>query len=587
MAFVLGAHRSGTSATARILNLLGVDLGRIPLEVAEDNAKGFWEHPEVVAINETVLALLGRRWNDAGPLPFAWWSMVGMAPQRAAIRRLVEEEFAGSCAFGIKDPRLCRLLPLWLVALKPLAVTPVFVLVVRHPDEVAASIGKRDRIPRHAGEALWLAHMVDAERHTRPYRRVFVAYEALLADWQTQARRIAATIRLSWPRAEADAAAEVERFLDPALRHFSAAASSGATCGSGWVMHAYRLMVAAACRETAATRQGFAALDHAFGQAQAVFGPLLGDARADLSRARQAIDALAASNRAAAGSLRALGTLEAELAERTAWAEATAADVAQRDEVIRELHASLAEQVRWARESADAVAARDGTIRELQRLLEEQTRAARNAMTEADRRADRVAGLEAALAEQTRRAEASGAELADRDRMVQELGDRLAYVRRRVLRKHLTPCIEALCPAWTEAGKGFNVQPDGQACLAVTGHGFGPDAVVVVAGSPLHTVRGSARLLTAAVPPCVFRRPGLVAVWVDNREGPGSVSPIRAFRVLSTRVVAASRPAVGRRRRGRDAYRRSLRLVAAAWSRLQRPRLYLERAVGWRRRFDP
>ena len=52
---VLGMHRSGTSALARVLNLLGVDLGTNLLPAAEDNETGFWEHRDLVLVNEEVL----------------------------------------------------------------------------------------------------------------------------------------------------------------------------------------------------------------------------------------------------------------------------------------------------------------------------------------------------------------------------------------------------------------------------------------------------------------------------------------------------------------------------------------------------
>lgn len=45
--FVLGMHRSGTSALARTLNLVGVDLGIDSEAGGKDNQRGFWENPEL------------------------------------------------------------------------------------------------------------------------------------------------------------------------------------------------------------------------------------------------------------------------------------------------------------------------------------------------------------------------------------------------------------------------------------------------------------------------------------------------------------------------------------------------------------
>jgi len=40
---ILGMHRSGTSAAARAVNLLGVDLGAPLLPPRDDNPVGCWE----------------------------------------------------------------------------------------------------------------------------------------------------------------------------------------------------------------------------------------------------------------------------------------------------------------------------------------------------------------------------------------------------------------------------------------------------------------------------------------------------------------------------------------------------------------
>ena len=430
--FILGAHRSGTSATTRLLNLMGVDLGRIPIRAAADNAKGFWEHPDVVAINEAVLALLGSRWDDATPLPPGWWAMAALAPQRHAIRRLLEEGFPDAAVVGMKDPRLCRLLPLWLLALDSLPLTPVFVLVLRHPCEVAASIRHRNRLPSHAGEALWLTHMLDAERYTRHAPRVFVSYEALLADWRAQARRIAAATGVSWARPEDEVEAEASRFLDPELRHFTALGAEWRSGLSPWVSLAYGLMSAASRAETAEIRTGLASLGETFGAAQALFGPLLADAHAEARRATRAIDEVAASARTVAARCEAIRLREHELAEQMAWAQATVREVATRDQTIRELQALLAEQTRWAKQSARDVVDRDVIIGELQAALQRQTRWAEKSAQDVIFRDAVIGGLQAALQAHAQRAEASVARIAAADEVIRQLTGQVADLRRGV-----------------------------------------------------------------------------------------------------------------------------------------------------------
>ena len=54
----LGMHRSGTSAFTRVLNLHGVALGENLMPAGPDNPSGFWEHADVVAVHERLLACL-------------------------------------------------------------------------------------------------------------------------------------------------------------------------------------------------------------------------------------------------------------------------------------------------------------------------------------------------------------------------------------------------------------------------------------------------------------------------------------------------------------------------------------------------
>ena len=61
---VLGMHRSGTSALARVLNLCGAFLpANLRPPKQRNNPKGSWEPEEIVGLNERVLRHLGGTWN--------------------------------------------------------------------------------------------------------------------------------------------------------------------------------------------------------------------------------------------------------------------------------------------------------------------------------------------------------------------------------------------------------------------------------------------------------------------------------------------------------------------------------------------
>ena len=227
---VMGMHRSGTSATAGLLNILGLDLGRRLMTPAPDNPKGFWENLDVVSINDSLLAGLDRHWDDLRELPQGWATSQAANMARDAIGALVDKEFSASRLWATKDPRLCLTAPLWREALQARGVRPVFLLVARHPEEVVASLAARAGSPMpDTVRLLWLRHLIEAERASRGCPRHLVVYDDLLADWREVINRIAKGLRIDWPRRLDDVEEEVAAFLDGAGRHhaFRGTAANG------------------------------------------------------------------------------------------------------------------------------------------------------------------------------------------------------------------------------------------------------------------------------------------------------------------------------------------------------------------------
>ncbi len=64
------------------------------------------------------------------------------------------------------------------------------ILVVRHPDEVAASLAAYDDLSLQEGLMLWLRYVLDAERETRGIARVVVMHHEVLQDPHTVLDRI-------------------------------------------------------------------------------------------------------------------------------------------------------------------------------------------------------------------------------------------------------------------------------------------------------------------------------------------------------------------------------------------------------------
>lgn len=216
---VAGMHRGGTSATAGALHLLGLALGRNLMPPSPANTKGYWENNDVVAIHEALLTALNHGWDDVRPLPPGWAASEAASVARDSLRHWLSEELSGADLWAVKDPRLCRLIPLWLDVLQDLNTRPAVLVVVRDPVEVAASIRARDGWPEEIGHALWLRHLAEVEIATRNVRRCAVMYDQLLASPVETLTAASDRLGLNLSRRAQEMAPQLEAFVDAKERH--------------------------------------------------------------------------------------------------------------------------------------------------------------------------------------------------------------------------------------------------------------------------------------------------------------------------------------------------------------------------------
>jgi predicted nucleic acid-binding Zn-ribbon protein len=217
---ILGMHRSGTSAMAGALQRLGVDFGPAGTPPPDgENPTNACEHLEVVGCHERLLAATRRGWDDPRGLPRNWQASESTAAIREELAGLLRRDFRGSTLWAVKDPRMCRLLPLWLEILADLQCAPRFIVVHRPLVEIAASLERRHGFSPQKTAALWADHVLSAERHTRGNPRVFVSFDRLLSDPEGTMRAVGDTLDLQWPRPSSEATAELREFVSPSLRH--------------------------------------------------------------------------------------------------------------------------------------------------------------------------------------------------------------------------------------------------------------------------------------------------------------------------------------------------------------------------------
>lgn len=225
---VLGMHRSGTSAITRVINLLGVPLPAGDLfPPDENNPKGYWESSALVEVNDSVLARRGGSWAVPPPLEGDWATSEEFVDLRAAAASRLAT-LRGSEQWLWKDPRSCLTFPLWLSVL-PGETTVV--IVIRHPLEVARSLGRRDGFSRGYALALWERYVRQSLLACRGLPAFVTRYERLLdapEDVVSDLRYFLQARGFDVHDPDPEGLAE---FLDPALRRARVDAGSSEALG--------------------------------------------------------------------------------------------------------------------------------------------------------------------------------------------------------------------------------------------------------------------------------------------------------------------------------------------------------------------
>ncbi|CAA0107475.1 Uncharacterised protein [Halioglobus japonicus] len=278
---VLGMHRSGTSAVTRVVNLLGAELSKKLLPPSPgENETGFWESWQLYDLQEELLASAGSSWEDWRPLDSNWLENPTARPIVDRIIEHVQDDFAGSPLFAIKDPRNCRLMPLWREVLEKLGASPRVLLPVRNPLEVAESLRKRNGISLPRGYLIWLRHVLDAEYNSRSIPRLVFSYNSLLQDWKAFASQSAQALGISWPADSAETAAQIDEFLQSGSKHhtFDETQLAADPSVSAWVKDAYTALNM--LMESPESQTAFTMLDKIrceFDQAGIIFGEILAE----------------------------------------------------------------------------------------------------------------------------------------------------------------------------------------------------------------------------------------------------------------------------------------------------------------------
>jgi hypothetical protein len=200
--FVVGMHRSGTSAVAAALEALGLDAGAPEYMMAADagNPAGYFELQEIGDLNDEILASVGGGWDCPPQLVDGWELEPTMTPEFRRAATIVGTRLAKN-SWLIKDPRITLLLPLWRRAVLDRCVA---VLIVRDPMEVAWSLALRNGMPILTGLALWSEYNRRALAGLSGLPVHVCSYDELVADPLSTMTAIGESLA-SWSELPADA----------------------------------------------------------------------------------------------------------------------------------------------------------------------------------------------------------------------------------------------------------------------------------------------------------------------------------------------------------------------------------------------
>jgi len=173
---ICGMHRSGTSALTGVLNILGLHLGTDMLPTQSDNIKGYFENKNIYNLNEYILNVkLNSVCNTILPLTIDL--------SRTDILELIEyviiTSFANKNVIGIKDPRICLLLPFYQRVFTKLGYEIYYIRAKRDELEVIKSLSKRNGFTEEKSKEIINRHVESLDKFL-PCNYITVHFRDLL-----------------------------------------------------------------------------------------------------------------------------------------------------------------------------------------------------------------------------------------------------------------------------------------------------------------------------------------------------------------------------------------------------------------------
>ena len=165
--FALGLPQAGAEPLQRALELCG--------------APALAGH-SIPALHQRALAEAGTSWQATRSLAVRWFGSEVVASFSQQLREALLAQRPEQGLRVIQLPGLERLLPLWQQALAATPLQPAYVLLLRHPLEVAEALRRSHGWSRDRALLVWLQSTLAMEGPSRGQRRVVIEQERLHWD---------------------------------------------------------------------------------------------------------------------------------------------------------------------------------------------------------------------------------------------------------------------------------------------------------------------------------------------------------------------------------------------------------------------
>ena len=182
LTFVLGMHRSGTSALTGMLAHAGFSAPKELMPANSHNPKGYWESTGIMKANDNLLESFSSHWSTTAKLPNNWENTEQARLWRESLLNCFKEDFANCDNPIIKDPRFCILIEGLKPWLESDLIHPNFIIAIRDPCEVVQSLKKVQQISISRGFLLWISYNLKAITETHGYTKRIIDYHLLLEN---------------------------------------------------------------------------------------------------------------------------------------------------------------------------------------------------------------------------------------------------------------------------------------------------------------------------------------------------------------------------------------------------------------------